>query len=129
MTNPTRNSARPRLVLDRQRCTYLGDVGAPGCSVGMTLVVDESGLYDGIEVAVLHQPGATKVHDVLCAGAPHEQLGPLPAEWRVRVHGEMAFRCGRRRSDGQPCRAQVRHHGEACCWHRDQTEQPPLGAV
>lgn len=128
MNQHTDSRPRPRMVLDRHRWSHLSDVGAQGCSVGMMLLVDESGQYDGIEVPVMFQPGQTGVYDVLCTSAPHEQDGPLPDEWRQRVHGPMAFRCGRRRSDGKPCRTQVRHHGDPCAWHRDQPEQPSLGA-
>ncbi|ALI26564.1 hypothetical protein BA059_03280 [Mycolicibacterium sp. (ex Dasyatis americana)] len=116
MTQHTEDSAR-RLVIDRERGDYLDDVGAPGCSVAMVLVVDPTGQFDGIEVPVLLRPDATMIRDMLCSAATHEQLGPLSVEWRQRVR-DATWRCGRTTKNGTRCRTQVGHRGDACRWHR-----------
>ncbi|OBB33057.1 hypothetical protein A5792_11550 [Mycolicibacterium peregrinum] len=115
MTQHTEDSAR-RLVIDRERGEDLDDVGAPGCSVAMVLIVDPAGQFDGIEVPVLLRPDATMIRDMLCSVATHEQQGPLPVEWQQRVL-DAAWRCGRTTKTGTRCRTQVGHQGDACRWH------------
>ncbi len=53
--------------------------------------------------------------DTAGIGAPHEQLGPLPARWQARLD---QTRCGRPRHDGQPCRTPTGRPGDPCHWHR-----------
>ncbi|OBA65739.1 hypothetical protein A5633_03400 [Mycolicibacterium elephantis] len=125
MTQHTDNDSRRRLVLDRERADYLDDVGAPGWSVAMVLIVDPTGRFDGIEVPILLRPNATMVYDMLCSAVPHEQLGPLSVEWQQRIR-DAVWRCGRPTRNGTRCRAIVSQHGDTCRHHRDNAEQLTL---
>lgn len=49
----------------------------------------------------------------------HDELGPLPVEWRERIR-TAPIMCGRPCSDGHPCRISVSRPGHACGWHRKQ---------
>lgn len=54
--------------------------------------------------------------------APHEHPDrPLPTRMLNILDRPTHPRCGRRRSDGHPCRALVTHPGNACHWHRTET--------
>jgi hypothetical protein len=55
-------------------------------------------------------------YDHACRGVAHEQVGPLPASWRRRIHGDP--RCGAPTAAGRPCRAKVMEPGDVCALHR-----------
>lgn len=53
--------------------------------------------------------------------APHERPGvQLPDRMRAVLERPVQSRCGRRRSDGYPCRTPVARTGLACYWHRTE---------
>jgi hypothetical protein len=54
------------------------------------------------------------------SAAPHEQLGRLSRDWRMRIWEQP--RCGQPRADGQPCRVEVRRDGDTCHHHRTGTD-------
>jgi hypothetical protein len=47
----------------------------------------------------------------------HEKPGRLPRAIREKIWGADAFRCGRPRYDGKPCRHQVAEPGQTCAAH------------
>ena len=54
------------------------------------------------------------------ASRQHERLGPVPVQWQRRIR-QAQLRCGRPRSDGQPCRTPVARAGHSCANHRMAT--------
>ncbi|MEZ7240782.1 hypothetical protein ACWEQV_12600 [Rhodococcus aetherivorans] len=51
--------------------------------------------------------------------APHEHPSrPMPTRILAALDARTTLRCGRPRTDGQPCRTVVARRGATCRWHR-----------
>lgn len=109
MTSPD-----PRPVLDRDRSCSLGD------DLQAAVIV----YADGSTWPWLVRPTAPPdaVDGCSCAGhAPHDQDGPLPAVYRIRIRAAR-FRCGARTVSGRPCRTPVAGPADRCHHHHPTKE-------
>lgn len=82
----------------------------------LTMVVDEDGVAWPLITDVGEPMGQCHVGSALVAyEAPHEALGPLPADVRRRLDGEV--RCNAWKKDGGRCQSVVDKEGARCQWH------------
>jgi hypothetical protein len=101
-------------LLDHDRSACLCDVGLPGYVAAVCVASsgeDRLWLVSETELGAQH---------ARCGRAeqPHEMLGRLPQAVRERIWGD-SLRCGRARSNGQPCRQRVKQPGQTCAAHCD----------
>lgn len=108
----------PGSIIDPHRLACLCGAGAPDLIAAVCVTPgggDELWLVSRSALCVEHPE----------CGNPeqlHEQTGRLPATVRERIWGE-ALRCGRPRSDGQPCRHRVKEPGQRCRKHAIEAQQ------
>lgn len=110
----------PISLVDRHRSACLRDVGLDGYMAAVC--VSERG--EDVLVLVSRQvlaAGPSHAGDNVPA---HERTGRLPGVVRERIWGD-ALRCGRTRSDGQPCRHRVKERGQTCRAHAGMAASPP----
>lgn len=101
-------------LLDPATRIDLDDVGLPGHELAESIDADGHRDYWLILTAGLDAAGT----DHGATRPPrHEGTKSLPHDLRDLF----AHRCGRPRTDGQPCRQIVRHRDDACPWHQQQT--------
>jgi hypothetical protein len=101
-------------LLDRARSACLCDVGLPDYVAAVCVDVD------GADRLWLVSETELEAEYARCGRAdqPHEKLGRLPHAVRERIWGD-TLRCGRPRSNGQPCRQRVKEPGQTCAAHCD----------
>ncbi|MFW0787575.1 hypothetical protein AAFP35_24020 [Gordonia sp. CPCC 206044] len=106
--------------LDDAASVDLGDVGSAGYTLAEAIRSDGERRLWIVDELVVGSPDADH-------GArqppPHEELGPLPADWRDAID-DAPLRCGAPCADGRgPCRIVVSAPGHRCHWHRTSTRQ------
>jgi hypothetical protein len=99
-------------LVDWERSVCLCDVGPVGYVLAVAVANDGADTLWIVDEAELYAERPRHGN----ADQPHEQIGPLPAVWRRRLHGDP--RCGAPTAAGRPCRMKVANHGEVCEVHR-----------
>ena len=106
-------------LIDSEHTACLCDAGLPGYRAAMCVTADGEVEAWLVNDTVLGTPNAPHGN----ADQQHEQVGPLPAQWRHRV-ALAPWRCGQPRADGRPCRQYVSEAGRACGWHTQRASAP-----
>jgi hypothetical protein len=100
-------------LIDWERSACLCHAGAPDCMAAVCVTEDGETVLWLVSATELgaDQPRAGNPNQ------PHEKLGRLPQSVRDRIWGD-SLRCGRPRSNGQPCRTRVNEPGQVCSFHQ-----------
>src|SRR5262245_13569110 len=107
-------------LVDPHRTACLCDVGAPGYIATVAVAPDGGESLWLADTELLDHDA-----DLGNPNQRHEKLGRLPQPIRDRIWGD-ALRCGRPRSNGQPCRQRVAEPGHACSDHSGPDGGPAL---
>lgn len=86
-----------------------------GAALWLIEVVD----HDGSRWPWVAAYGTGRPTGCCCAGcAPHEQLGPMPREWKLRA----GLGCVGRTRSGRPCRNTIERPGGLCPAHAPRSQ-------
>ena len=105
-----------RAIIDDSRSACLCDAGLPG--IVAAVCVNDDGHSDLVLIVEVLIGNESATFDPTTPCAPHEQPGPLPAEYvDLITRPQRTARCGRRTKSGALCRTPVGREGDTCFWH------------
>ena len=108
------NRTNGRAIIDHARSAGLSAVGLP--NMELAVCVTEDGRADLVLINTTLVDDDRSTYNPTTPDAPHEQQGPLPAEYAHRITARQPH-CGRRAKSGALCRTPVVREGDSCFWH------------